>query len=73
MKVLLCIAFSIVWPLFMWIFAASVLSFVVWDNYFLLGLGEWDSGFRAVLAILWTAAVLAFSLQVLIPDELESK
>ena len=71
MRVLLCIVFSMVWPLFMWLFASSVMSFVVWENYFVLELGEWDLGCRAALAILWTAGVLAFSLQLLVPDEFE--
>ena len=73
MKVLLCIAFSIVWPLFMWLFAASAISFLAWDNYFVIGLGDWGTGPRAAFGMLWIAVVLAFSLQVLIPDELGSK
>ena len=73
MKVLLCITFSIAWPLFMWLFAASVISFLAWDNYFVIGLGDWGTVTRAAFGMIWIAVVLAFSLQVLIVDERESK
>jgi hypothetical protein len=72
MKVLLCIAFAIAWPLFMWLFAASAISFVTWDNHFVIGLGEWGTGPRAAFGVFWTAAVLAFSLEVLVPDVLKN-
>ena len=72
MKVLLCIIFSMAWPVFMWLFAASVMSFVAWDNYFAIGLGGWGTSLRATFGMLWAAVVLAFSLEVLVPDELES-
>ena len=73
MKVLLCIVFSMAWPFFMWLFAVSVTSFVRWDNYFVIGFGEWRDVFRLVFIIFWIVIALAVSLQVLDPYKLESE
>jgi hypothetical protein len=73
MKVLLCIVFSIAFPVFMWLFAVSVTSFVRWDNYFVIGFGEWEAAFRFFFILLWFSVVLAFSLQCLLGDNRESK
>ena len=73
MKVLLCIVFSIAWPIFMWIFAVSFASFVDWNNYFVVQMQDWNELARLLFVLMWFAVVLAFSLQLLVPDKLESK
>jgi hypothetical protein len=60
MRVLLCIAFSIVWPVFVWVFATSIASFARWDNYFVVGLGEWHDLSRIVFMAFWFSGVVIF-------------
>ena len=71
MKVLLCISFSLVWPLFMWFFAISIVSFARWDNYFVIGLGEWHDLSRVMFMVLWFSGMVVF-IDVFI-DQLKSK
>jgi hypothetical protein len=60
MRGLLCIAFLIGWPVFMWFFATSIVSFARWDNYFVVGFGQWHDLSRVMFMMLWFAGVVVF-------------
>ena len=72
MKVLLCIAVAMAWPLFMWLFAVSIMSFAMWDNYFVIGLGEWSTGARVSFLMLWMGAEFVFLMESLVFDQFGS-
>jgi hypothetical protein len=60
MKVLPCIIFAFFWPVAMWLIATSVVSFVGWNNYFVIGLGEWNNLSRFGFMIFWFVGIGIF-------------
>jgi hypothetical protein len=62
MRGLLCVALSLGWPVFMWFFVTSITSFARWNNYFVIGLGEWHPLARFMFIIFWLIGMLFFIL-----------
>ena len=60
MRGLLCVAFLLGWPVFMWFSSTFVLSFVLWGNYFVVGLQEWHMLARLMFVIFWLIGMLFF-------------
>jgi hypothetical protein len=72
MRGLLCVAFSLGWPVLMWFFVTSIVSFVRWDNYFLIGFGQWHDLSRFMFLLFWVAGIVVF-IECSSNNELESK
>jgi hypothetical protein len=62
MRGLLCILFAFVWPVAMWLISSSAIGFVLWDNYFVIGLQEWHPLARFMFIISWLIGMIFFIL-----------
>tara|TARA_R110000851_G_scaffold260292_1_gene412853 strand:- start:268 stop:486 length:219 start_codon:yes stop_codon:yes gene_type:complete len=60
MRGLLCVAFSLGWPVAIWFIANSVVSFVFWNNYFVIELGAWHLLARFAFIMFWLIGIIIF-------------
>ncbi len=72
MKHFAFIYFAIFWAGIMWIVTASTISFIRWDNYFVMGLQEWHPFARFMFVIFWTGGMICFT-SCLLYNNKESK